>query len=81
MSAVGGGVPVLSVPGALAAYFVVDAGRSAARMFAGRGGCGGCGDPASQRHRLGTVLAAPVLTVGRHVAMALGMAAMLLPIR
>jgi hypothetical protein len=77
MSAVGGGPPVLSVPGVLAVYFVVDAGRSTARMFADRGGCG----VAAQRHCLGTVLAAPVLTVGRHVAMALGMAAMLLPIR
>jgi hypothetical protein len=78
MSAADGGAPVLSIPGALAVYFIADAARSAARLFAGRGGCS---DPAPQRHRVGTVLAAPVLTVGRHVAMALGMAAMLLPIR
>jgi hypothetical protein len=74
----GAGALWAKVPVVLAFYFLLDAGWAAARLLARRAGCY---TPAAQRSRLGALLMTPALTVGRQVAMAVGMAAMLSPIR
>ena len=71
-----GGRMWAALVGVLVLYFLADASLIMVRLHRREEAC----SLVPQRGRLAAVLMAPALTVGRHAAMAVGMAVMLLPI-